>query len=175
MARYTGQERLASKVSKLANGYVTWIKNLNGTIDVYNGNKNIVWTIGADQTISARGGRNSDGTPNPLTSAKSIFADGVIAKAERWNAKHVTHTGEVISGARLTKARNKVAGDWAALAHAIRRDDDYADHVTTKQKDENLAQMLAEATDIRAGKHYGFTIWQRINTELTGECIALLK
>ena len=85
-----------------------------------------------------------------------------------------THTGEIVTGDRLTAALNAVADDWAENARAIRREDRYASHVTEDRKDENLAQGLAYAEKIRRGEATGFTTWQRVNTALTGECVALL-
>lgn len=85
-----------------------------------------------------------------------------------------THTGEIVTGARLQAARDAVADDWAAMAHAIRAEDAYASHVTEAAKDRYLADDLAFAEKIRRGETTGFTTWQRINTALTGECVALL-
>lgn len=88
--------------------------------------------------------------------------------------KHTTHTGEVICGDRLVAARAKVASDWEEMARSIRSEDCYASHVTLAEKEENLRADLALADRIRTGAAGGFTIWQRINTELTGECVPLL-
>lgn len=85
-----------------------------------------------------------------------------------------THTGETVTGDRLQAALGRVADDWAALAHAIRKEDDYAPHVSEAAKDAALADGLAFAEKIRRGEATSLTVWQRINTALTGECIALL-
>lgn len=85
-----------------------------------------------------------------------------------------THTGEIVTGERLQAALNTVADDWAAMAHAIRKEDAYAPHVAEAAKDEYLAKGLAFAETIRRGETTGFTTWQRINSALTGECVALL-
>lgn len=85
-----------------------------------------------------------------------------------------THTGEIVSGARLTEALASVANDWADNARAIRREDHYASHVTEAEKDQYLTDDLAFAETIRNGAVTSFTIWQRVNTALTGECVALL-
>lgn len=85
-----------------------------------------------------------------------------------------THTGRVVTGDTLQAALNKVADDWVQLAHDIRREDAYASHVTEAEKDDALAQMVSRAAEIRAGKVGSLTIWQRVNTELTGECVSLL-
>lgn len=87
---------------------------------------------------------------------------------------HRTHTGEIITGARLQAALDRVAQDWEELAHAIRKEDAYAPHVTDAQKEANLQGMLQSAAAIRTGSNRSFTIWQRVNTVLTGECVALL-
>lgn len=85
-----------------------------------------------------------------------------------------THTGELVTGQRLTAALASVASDWVDLAHAIRREDAYASHVTEADKDSYLAADLALAERIRNGEVKSFTIWQRVDTALTGECVALL-
>lgn len=89
--------------------------------------------------------------------------------------EHRTHTGEIIRGDRVRAARAKVADDWDALAHAIRSEDAYASHVTTEEKEANLRAELLRADEIRSGDAGGFTIWQRINAELTGECVPLFN
>jgi hypothetical protein len=75
----------------------------------------------------------------------------------------------------LQAARETVADWWAANAREIRETDPYAPHVTEEQKDQLLADSLANAEKIRRGElDNNFTIWQRINLALTGECVALL-
>ena len=85
-----------------------------------------------------------------------------------------THTGEIVTGDKLQAALNAVADDWAALGRAIRAEDRYASHVTEETKDAALVKMLASAEAIRQGDVKSFTIWQRVNAKLTGECVALL-
>jgi len=85
-----------------------------------------------------------------------------------------THTGEIVTGERLTQALNEVANDWANLGRAIREENLYASHVTEEQKEENLMRDLAHAEEVRNGEIKSFTIWQRVNEKLTGECVALL-
>lgn len=86
-----------------------------------------------------------------------------------------THTGEIVSGQRLTDALNTVADDWAEMSRKIRQQDHYAAHVTEEQKDHYLDKGLQFSEEIRAGKTTGFTTWQRINTKLTGECVGLFS
>ena len=85
-----------------------------------------------------------------------------------------THTGEMVQGERLQAALDAVADDWAALGHAIRRENAYAGHVSEATKDQLLARDLKTAERIRQGEVVSFTIWQRVNEKLTGECVALL-
>lgn len=85
-----------------------------------------------------------------------------------------THTGETVQGERLQTALDAVADDWAALGHAIRREDAYASHVSEEAKDQRLARDLESADRIRRGEVKSFAIWQRVNEKLTGECVALL-
>lgn len=85
-----------------------------------------------------------------------------------------THKGHVVSGSELQAALSKVAADWREIAHNIRKQDCYAAHVSEETKDEHLTTMLAHADEIEQGCVDSFTIWQRVNTVLTGECVALL-
>lgn len=85
-----------------------------------------------------------------------------------------THKGDIVTGDKLQDALNHVADRYAASAHAMRESDDYASHVTESTKDENLHQGLKLADNVRKGHVEDFTTRQRINTYLTGECIAFL-
>ena len=87
-----------------------------------------------------------------------------------------THTGEIVSGEKLLIALNTVADDMAKLAKAIRIENAYASHVTENTKEKCLLDYIAYAEEIRKGENLNnFTIWQRINTVITGECVALLS
>lgn len=83
-----------------------------------------------------------------------------------------THTGAIVQGAQLEAALQAVADWYAANARGVRSEDLYASHVTTAQKDEYLARGLAHAEQVRRGEVSSFAVWQRINTHLTGECVA---
>jgi hypothetical protein len=85
-----------------------------------------------------------------------------------------THTGEIVTGERLQITLNKVADDWAQLAEYI-RNGSFAEHITELQKDVQYNKMIKCCIDIREGVIKTFTIWQRINTAITGECVALFK
>lgn len=89
--------------------------------------------------------------------------------------RFTTHTKEIVGGRRLTEALNKVADDWAQLARNIRKENAYARHVTEAKKDEIMHNMIYNAERIRSGHITNFTIWQRVNEALTGECVALLS
>ena len=86
-----------------------------------------------------------------------------------------THNNKTVSEADLIRARNHVA-DWKVNnAKAIREQDDYASHVSEETKDFLLCKGLDCAEEIREGKRdHEFWVWQRLNTFLTGECVALL-
>lgn len=86
-----------------------------------------------------------------------------------------THAGEIVEGERLNAALAKVSDDWRQLGFDIANEDAYAPHVTQAEKDANLKSTLEEADAIQAGKVQSFTIWQRVNEALTGECVALLS
>ena len=88
----------------------------------------------------------------------------------------LTHTGEHISGDRLTAARAAVADFWERNARATYADDEYASHVSQDAKDEALRTELERAGRIRDGSEpVGFWLWQRVNAELTGECVPFLS
>lgn len=79
-----------------------------------------------------------------------------------------------MSGPEVSEAFQKVAGDLLQLAIDIYNEDAYASHVTHATKLANLADAIAQAELVTQGNITSFTVWQRINTELTGECVALL-
>jgi hypothetical protein len=88
--------------------------------------------------------------------------------------KFKTHTGEIVTGARLQDALNRVAQAWADNAKDVRTEDRYASHVAESEKDDYLREELDYAESIRQGNIDCFTIWQRVNAHLTGECVAYL-
>lgn len=74
----------------------------------------------------------------------------------------------------IQKARGVVADNAIKSAHEIRKGD-YASHVTEDKKEEILQEDLKQAELIRSGKlDHNFTIWQRMQYVLTGECIPFL-
>lgn len=68
---------------------------------------------------------------------------------------------------------NKVADDWERLGYNIFKEDKYADHVTDDVKLSHMQKHIDTANDIRNGIIKSFTIWQRVNQELTGGCTPL--
>ena len=90
-------------------------------------------------------------------------------------SKFTTHTGEIVTGERLQKALKAVADDWEKLGRDIYAEDCYASHVSEDTKLKNLQDHIDRAEEIRQGIVESFTIWQRVNTKLTGECVALLR
>lgn len=86
-----------------------------------------------------------------------------------------THAGDTITGQPLLEAFGKVADFWENNAHAIYAEDGYGSHVSEKTKRDCLERQLSQAERIRAGSEpMGFWLWQRVNTELTGECVGFL-
>jgi len=86
-----------------------------------------------------------------------------------------THKDETITGETLKKAQQSVADWYRNNAYGIRAEDLYASHVTEETKEKRLQEQLAQAERIRSGTEpMGFWLWQRLNTEITGECIAFL-
>jgi len=86
-----------------------------------------------------------------------------------------THTGKTITGKKLDEARKHVAEWKRENTRAIRKEDAYAAHISETMKDSYLEKGLSYADEIEDGMHDGnFTIWQRMNTFITGDCIAFL-
>lgn len=86
----------------------------------------------------------------------------------------ITHTGERVTGVRLVEARKQVTNDLVELAYTIFNEDAYAPHVTKQQKQDILLDDIKRAKTILNGTVSSLAVIQRINTVLTGECIALL-
>lgn len=111
------------------------------------------------------------------TALAHIYADK-IENSPAQGAKPLyfrTHEDKLVSGNKLQAALDKVGDDWLRMALAVYAEDDYADHVTEDRKIDNLLRDVETSRAIRRGdKMHNFTIAQRINTALTGECIALL-
>ena len=85
-----------------------------------------------------------------------------------------THQDKIIKGDKLQKAFNKVANWYEENALAAFEKDNYAPHVTLERKRQKLDKDLALAQSIREGHISSFCIWQRVDAELTGECVAFL-
>ena len=86
-----------------------------------------------------------------------------------------THKNKTVSQSDLIAARNHVA-DWKFNhAQASSVQDKFASLVDEETKDYLLCEGLDCAEEIREGKRdHEFWVWQRLNTFLTGECVALL-
>lgn len=87
-----------------------------------------------------------------------------------------THLGETITGARLTLARNYAASVNLRYAISIERGQvEFADHMTREAQLTIAKKERRLAKEIQAGKHdHNFTIWQRMNYNITGESVAFL-
>ena len=75
---------------------------------------------------------------------------------------------------RFMEACKKVAKDWRKLCYSVRNSNDYADHVTEEEKEATLQKHLQAADVVERGEIKSFGMWQRVNQELTGECVAFL-
>ena len=85
------------------------------------------------------------------------------------------HTGKILTETELPNALKQVAYDLRKSAHAIKAENAYASHVTESEKEADLAKNLALADEVEKGLHnHTFWLWQRVDTLLTGECIAFL-
>ena len=86
-----------------------------------------------------------------------------------------THTGEIVDDLRLKLAFWAVAGDLVLNAHAIRKEDLYASHITEDQKKSFHKDNMDYAHAVHdMTAPVTFTLWQRVNEKITGKCIALL-
>ena len=85
------------------------------------------------------------------------------------------HTGKILTETELANALAIVANDLRKLAYAIKAENAYASHITEAEKEQFLDNDLAYANEVEKGLHNdNFTIWQRVDTLLTGECVAFL-
>jgi hypothetical protein len=88
-----------------------------------------------------------------------------------------TSNGEILDydDERLIEACRAVAKWKRENAYGIRGEDLYASHVSEQRKDEYLRADLRLADQIERGEHlHSFWCWQRVNQELTGECVGFL-
>lgn len=86
-----------------------------------------------------------------------------------------TSKGETITGEQLQAACEKVAQWYEANALAVRNSNSYASHVTEARKDQKLAESYDWAEKVRQGENlHNFSVWQRVNIELTGDCVAFM-
>ena len=65
--------------------------------------------------------------------------------------------------------------NYELASHAFDTDFGFASHVTDTDKQDYVARNIKLANEIEQGLHdNNFTVWQRMNYFLTGECVALL-
>jgi hypothetical protein len=87
-----------------------------------------------------------------------------------------THTNILIDENSLIykNALKIVAENHRDIARNIFNSDCYAAHVTEEQKITNYNKDLLHANQIENGTaNMSFTLWQEINTIITGECVPL--
>lgn len=82
------------------------------------------------------------------------------------------HTGTTHKGESLNAALHAVAEELRAMYYAIKEEDLYADHVTEAYKAQALKDGLDHVAHVESGIIETFTDCQRLNTKLTGKCIA---
>lgn len=80
----------------------------------------------------------------------------------------------IMKGKKVRDAFQKVSDDQIDLAKRIRNCGGYAAHVIEEEKDAIMKESIRRAVQIQVGTITNFTIWQRVNDVLTGECIAFL-
>lgn len=86
-----------------------------------------------------------------------------------------TSLGDIVTGKRLTDALYEVGEAFKGYAYGTYDSDPYASHVTELDKMQYLIDGVLNGERIKTGATlHNFTIAQRVNTILTGECIALL-
>ena len=88
----------------------------------------------------------------------------------------LTSNNEVITGPRLAAACEAVATQMEASAIKVREEDAFASHVTQSGKDDYIDRFYTQvAAKIRNMENlHNFSVWQRVNMELTGDCVAFL-
>jgi hypothetical protein len=89
-----------------------------------------------------------------------------------------TSAGEVLlhNDPRLIEVCERVATWYEKQADLVRAQNSFAKHVTESQKGDYINKhYLQWAEKIRQRENLNnFSVWQRVNAELTGECVAFL-
>lgn len=81
--KYTEQERLASRVSKMVNGSVQWTRRMDGVLTVYNREHNCVFRIYKDATMTAVCATYDDKDRNELPPRDLAWAASVFRRLAR--------------------------------------------------------------------------------------------
>ena len=77
----------------------------------------------------------------------------------------------------VDKARHYAAGaHYRCALAALAGEIDFPSHMTKDRIEDYIIRDVTLAIEIEQGKHdHNFTVWQRMNYYLTGECVPLLK
>lgn len=76
----------------------------------------------------------------------------------------------------INQAREQVVNDYIDSMNKEKEQDLFASHVTVEMKKEYFDRILALIEDIKSGKlDNNFTVWQRMNTYMTGNCEPLFS
>lgn len=83
--------------------------------------------------------------------------------------------GRSVTSAELQVALDHVAEDWLLMGFNVYMMDEYPAHVSESAKQARYEKGKEVSERIRDGRELNnFTIRQRVNTYLTGDCVALL-
>ena len=86
-----------------------------------------------------------------------------------------TRNGKTVSGDALLNACKRVAQELRESAEEVKKENAFASHVTDVEKEAYIKRYWLDIADtVERGNITSFTIWQKINYVLTGECVALL-
>ena len=101
----------------------------------------------------------------------------ILVKKPEFDVVFTTHSGKKYKAQDrdYISAIKKVADDCRKNAKAILDENHYASHVSQEVKNENYQAAMKHADEIESGNaKKTLWLWQRLNTELTGVCVALL-
>lgn len=87
----------------------------------------------------------------------------------------ITSEKQIFKVSELANVLSEIATEAENRAKSKRLGTSYASHVTEERKEQIYQKELILAEEIRQGEHlHCFWLWQRVNTKITGQCVALL-
>jgi thiamine monophosphate kinase len=107
----TAQEKIASQVSKLANRRVQYVRNLDGTCEVYCPAHKIVFVISTDAAVTWRAAKDQYQRPYQVTAKAIERANTILAKVAKPVRYKIPATLATLSAAEIRNLIRTGAAD----------------------------------------------------------------